>query len=96
MYSICVFQLSKSTVKHRRKSAILKAQNNLCNKNELLTFFLKVTEGTAECLKAQNIPCTFRDTISVKGKGQTRVYFVDLTDSLYINIEGSKSDASTM
>ena len=49
--------------------------------------FLQVTEDTAKCLKDQKIHCTFRDTIPVKGKGQMPVYFVDLTDDLYISKE---------
>lgn len=52
-----------------------------------------MTEATAECLKAQKIHCTFRDSIFVKGKGQMNVYFVDLTEGLYIS-DGSETTAA--
>ncbi|TRY75805.1 hypothetical protein TCAL_07001 [Tigriopus californicus] len=41
---------------------------------------IQVPEDMARVLKQQNVSCTFRDEISVKGKGQMRVYFVDLDD----------------
>lgn len=41
---------------------------------------IQVPEDMAMVLQQQNVSCTFRDEISVKGKGQMRVYFVDLDE----------------
>ena len=35
-------------------------------------------------LKDQNVSCTFRDTINVKGKGEMRVYNVDLDSEGFV------------
>ena len=58
-------------------------QSDLSN----IFFALQVTEATADCLRGQNIQCTFRDIIAVKGKGRMPVYFVDLTEEDNLNIE---------
>ena len=42
--------------------------------------YIQVPEATAEWLAGEWISCTFRDTITVKGKGQMRTYFVNLTE----------------
>ena len=39
---------------------------------------------TANYLTNESIKCTFRDVIYVKGKGNMRTYFVDLTDDMYV------------
>lgn len=39
---------------------------------------MQVPEATARHLQDQNVSCTFRDTINVKGKGEMRVYNIDL------------------
>ena len=60
----------------------------LFGENVLSNIFVsQVTEATADCLRGQNIQCTFRDIIAVKGKGRMPVYFVDLTEEDNLNIE---------
>ena len=39
---------------------------------------------TAQYLSKEQIRCQFRDVIFVRGKGNMRTYFVDLTDDLYV------------
>ena len=39
----------------------------------------QVTKETAEYLEQENLSCSFRDVINVKGKGLMTTYFVDLT-----------------
>ena len=38
----------------------------------------------AECLERDGISCTYRDVIFVKGKGNMRTHFVDLTEDTYV------------
>ena len=66
-----------------QKSGYLFGRSDLSN----ICLILQVTEATADCLRGQNIQCTFRDIIAVKGKGRMPVYFVDLTEEDELNIE---------
>ena len=38
----------------------------------------------AECLEKDGVSCTYRDVIFVKGKGNMRTHFVDLTQDSYV------------
>ena len=45
---------------------------------------IQVPEEAARHLRTQNVSCTFRDKIFVKGKGEMRVHFVDLDEDLLL------------
>ena len=45
---------------------------------------IQVPEEAAKYLKEQNVSCTYRDKIFVKGKGEMKVYYVDLDDELML------------
>ena len=58
----------------------------------------QVTKETAESLMLENLSCSFRDVIDVKGKGMMSVFFVDLTSDLnLIEVKkGKLTEASKM
>lgn len=41
-------------------------------------------EECAEALEEQNVACSYRDEIQVKGKGRMRVYFVRLDEDNFL------------
>ena len=45
---------------------------------------IQVPEAAAEHLRGQNVSCTYRSTIMVKGKGEMKVHFVDLDEDLIL------------
>ena len=45
---------------------------------------IQCPDEVAECLERDGISCTFRDIIFVKGKGNMRTHFVDLTEDTHV------------
>ena len=45
---------------------------------------IQCPDEVAECLERDGIRCTFRDIIFVKGKGNMRTHFVDLTEDTHV------------
>ena len=45
---------------------------------------IQCPDEVAECLERDGVSCTFRDVIFVKGKGNMRTHFVDLTKDTHI------------
>ena len=51
---------------------------------EKFTSKKQVPEDCATHLGSENVSCTFRDEIHVKGKGNMRVYYVDMDEENFL------------
>ena len=45
---------------------------------------IQCPDEVAECLERDGVSCTFRDVIFVKGKGNMRTHFVNLTEDNHV------------
>ena len=54
---------------------------------------IQCPDEVAECLERDGVSCSFRDIIFVKGKGNMRTHFIDLTDDTKVLRIKDKSQA---